>query len=84
MSTRNGNWISPPQPEVKEDTICDNNWFRGVCESLTFKANMQQRQIKKKLKRELKRAKKLQEIHEEEIQYLRGRNIFLKHGGREL
>ena len=53
----------------------------GVCESLTFKANMQQRQIKK-LKRELKRANKLQEIEEEEIQYLRGRNVFfLERGG---
>ena len=83
MSIRNGNWISPQQPEVKEETICDNNWFRSVCESLKSKANMKQRQIKK-LKRELKRANKLQEIEEEEIQYLRGRNVFFfwNEGGR--
>ena len=67
MSTRNGNWSSPPQPEDKEDTCCDRIWFRGVCESLSSKVNMQQRQRKKQLKGELKREKKLQEMYEEEI-----------------
>ena len=80
MSTRRGNWISPPHPGDKEDTIFDRNWFRGMCETLTFKVNMQQKQIKK-LKRELKRAKKLEEINKEEIRYLRGRNINLEPGG---
>ena len=41
---------------------------------------MQQRQMKK-LKRELKRAKNLQEIHDKEMKNLRGRNLFLKLGG---